>query len=127
MDEESKLSRRSGRSGIGQAFHGANLALAFLPELCALAALGYWGFPTGSGVVTRIGPDVGAPLLAAVLWGLFASPRVPVSVPLVEDGVQAAFFGSTAAALYASSRIGLAVSSSYWSSTTASWCASDAG
>jgi hypothetical protein len=25
----------------------ANLALAFLLELCALAALGYWGFVTG--------------------------------------------------------------------------------
>ena len=28
----------------------ANLVLAFLLELCALAALGYWGFVTGGGL-----------------------------------------------------------------------------
>ena len=38
---------------IGQAFHWANLALAFLLELCALAALGYWGVLTGGGPVTK--------------------------------------------------------------------------
>ena len=27
----------------GQTFHWTNLVLAFLLELCALAALGYWG------------------------------------------------------------------------------------
>ena len=49
----------------------ANLALAFFLELCALAALGYWGFVTGEGLPARIGLGVGAPLLAAVLWGAF--------------------------------------------------------
>jgi hypothetical protein len=38
---------------IGQAFHWADLALAFLLELCALAALGYWGVRTGGGLVTK--------------------------------------------------------------------------
>ena len=32
----------------------ANLALAFLLELCALAALGYWGFVTGGGYQRRL-------------------------------------------------------------------------
>jgi hypothetical protein len=36
---------------IGQAFHWANLTVAFLLELCALAALGYWGLRTASGGV----------------------------------------------------------------------------
>ena len=30
---------------------GANLALRYLLELCALGALGYWGFKTGGGLV----------------------------------------------------------------------------
>ena len=34
---------------MGQAFHWANLTVAFLLELCALAALGYWGLRTASG------------------------------------------------------------------------------
>ena len=32
---------------------GAKLALAFLLELCALAALGYWGFHTGRGTLAK--------------------------------------------------------------------------
>jgi Protein of unknown function (DUF2568) len=32
---------------IGQAIHWADLALAFLLELCALVALGYWGVRAG--------------------------------------------------------------------------------
>ena len=110
MDEGSKLPRRARSSGIGRAFQGTNLALAFLLELCALAALGYWGFLTGSGAVARIGLGVGAPLSAAVLWGLFAAPRAPVSAPFVRPGVQAVVFGSAALALYASGHSGLAIS-----------------
>ncbi|HKO84627.1 MAG TPA: YrdB family protein [Actinomycetota bacterium] len=59
---------------IGQAFHWANLTVAFLLELCALAALGYWGFRTASGPAAKAALGIGAPLLAAVLWGLFAAP-----------------------------------------------------
>jgi len=58
---------------------GANLALRFLLELCALGALGYWGFKTGGGAIGKITLGVGAPLVAAVVWGTFLSPRVPVS------------------------------------------------
>ena len=58
---------------IGQAFR-ANLTVAFLLELCALAALGYWGLRTASGPATKAALGIGAPLLAAVLWGLFAAP-----------------------------------------------------
>lgn len=32
----------------------ANLALAFLLELCVLAALLYWGFSTGPNIFTKI-------------------------------------------------------------------------
>lgn len=51
-----------------------NLALRFLLELCALGAWGYWGFQTGQGWSMRILLGLGAPLLAAVVWGIFLAP-----------------------------------------------------
>ncbi len=94
---------------IGQAYRWANLTLAFLLELCALAALCYWGFRAGGGPVTRTALGLGAPLLAAVLWGLFAAPRAPVSVPLARLGVQVVVFGSATLALYATGHRLLAI------------------
>ncbi len=44
---------------------GANLALRFLLELCALGALGYWGFKTGNTTIAKIALGVGAPLVAS--------------------------------------------------------------
>jgi hypothetical protein len=79
---------------------GANLALRFLLELCALGALAYWGFKTGSGPITKIGLGLGAPLLAAVVWGVFVSPQAPVALPgPLSLVLQALVFGSAAAAL----------------------------
>ena len=94
---------------IGQVFHWANLTLAFLLELCALAALGYWGVSVGGGLVTKAALGLGAPLLAAVLWGLFAAPRAPESVPLVGLGVKFIVFGSAVVALYATGHRTLAI------------------
>jgi hypothetical protein len=79
---------------------GLNLALRFLLELCALGALGYWGFKTGSGTLAKIGLGICAPLVAAVVWGTFVSPQAPVALPgplvLV---LQVLIFGLAAAAL----------------------------
>jgi quinol-cytochrome oxidoreductase complex cytochrome b subunit len=87
----------------------ANLALRFLLELCALAALGYWGFQTGRGLFMKIGLGIGAPLLAALVWGTFVAPHaaVPVSAPL-RLVLELVVFGSAAAALYAAGRPALA-------------------
>ncbi len=52
----------------------ANLALAFILELCALAAFGYWGFSTGNGLLLQIVLGIGAPLLMIVVWGIFLAP-----------------------------------------------------
>jgi hypothetical protein len=87
----------------------ANLALRFLLELCALAALGYWGFKTGTSLIAKIGLGLGAPLLGAIVWGMFVSPRATVPVPsflrlVIELGV----FGLAAAALYSAGRPNLA-------------------
>ncbi len=52
-----------------------NLALAFLLELCLLAALAYWGAQTGVGLLMQLVLGIGVPLLAAVIWGVFLAPR----------------------------------------------------
>ena len=81
---------------------GANLALRFLLELCALAALAYWGFKTGRGPIAKIGLGIGTPLLAAVVWGTFVAPQAPVAVPWpLRLVLQVAIFGLAAAGLAA--------------------------
>ena len=89
---------------------GANLALRFLLELCALGALGYWGFNTGTATIARIVLGVGAPLVAAVVWGTFVSPRAPVELPgALVVVLQALVFGSAAVGLAASGHRTLAL------------------
>ena len=95
---------------------GATLALRFLLELCALGALGYWGFKTGGGALAKVGLGLGVPLVAAVVWGTFVAPKALVKVPgaarlLVELGV----FASATAALYAagSTRVATALMLAY--------------
>ena len=89
---------------------GANLALRFLLELCALVALGYWGFKTGNATITKIVLGVGAPLVAAAVWGTFLSPQAPVQLPgLLVLVLQALVFGSAAAGLVATGHRTLAL------------------
>jgi hypothetical protein len=80
----------------------ANDALAFLLELVALVALGYWGFRTGDGTPAKVALAVGAPLAAAVVWGLFAAPRATFKVPLAGVvAVKVLVFGAATAAFFA--------------------------
>jgi hypothetical protein len=53
----------------------ANLALRFALELAALAALAYWGVHTGRSPLADVALGVGAPLVAAIVWGRWAAPR----------------------------------------------------
>jgi hypothetical protein len=59
-----------------------NEGLAFLIELFALAILAWWGAETGGGLFVHLLLGIGTPLVAAVLWGLFASPKARVELPL---------------------------------------------
>jgi hypothetical protein len=86
---------------VRQAFHGANLALAFALELCALAALCYWGFSVGGVPVTKAVLGIGAPVCAAVLWGLFAAPHAPVDSVVLAVATRVAVYGTASAALLA--------------------------
>jgi hypothetical protein len=57
-----------------------NLALRFILELCALLAVGYWGFKTGSGFGLKIGFGIGVPLFMAIIWGAFGAPKAAVQL-----------------------------------------------
>lgn len=88
----------------------ANFGLRFLLELYALAALGYWGFQTGRGTLAKVGLGIGAPLLAAVVWGTFVAPNAPVDVPAAIRLVfELLVFGAAVAALYAANQPRLAL------------------
>jgi len=52
-----------------------NLLVRFLLELCMLAAVGYWGFNTQTGLFMKILFGIGLPILIATLWGLFVAPK----------------------------------------------------
>jgi hypothetical protein len=82
---------------------GSNLLVRFLLELCMLAAIGYWGFRTGSGVAMKIILGIGLPLLIAVVWGLFLSPKASHPVRgISRELLELILFGSGAVALFAS-------------------------
>jgi hypothetical protein len=68
--------------GLGAPLYALAAAVAFLLELCALAALGYWGAVAGHGVWAYVLAAL-TPLAAAVIWGTFASPRAPVRLATV--------------------------------------------
>jgi hypothetical protein len=91
------------------AVRGVLLAVRFALELAALVALGYWGFTTEGGTVKKIVLGLGAPLLAAVLWGLFASPKARFGNAVRQAAVEIAVFGSAALALAAARHTQLAV------------------
>ena len=77
---------------------GLLLGFRFGLELAALVALGYWGFTTG-GTLTRIVLGLGAPLLAAVLWGLFVSPKAKFGNDVVRAVGETVVFGGAVLAL----------------------------
>jgi hypothetical protein len=89
---------------------GANLALAFLLELCLLAALGYWGFRVGSGPIARAALGIGAPLLMAVVWGVFMAPKASIQLAgPIHLVLGLVLFGMGVAALFAAGQPNLAL------------------
>ncbi len=91
-------------------FRSINLAVRFLLELAALAALAYWGLRTGQNAATKALLGLGAPLVTALLWGAFVAPkasrRLPDPARLVLEVV---IFGAATVALAASGQTALAV------------------
>jgi hypothetical protein len=80
---------------------GVTLTLRFLCELAMLAALALWGFGAGDGAGAWL-LGIGAPLLAAAVWGAFVAPRArwPVPAP-VRVAIELVLFAAATAALAA--------------------------
>ena len=91
------------------ALRSANLALRFLLELGALAAVGYWGWKTSEGVMRWVLPVSGILAVVAV-WILFVSPdpRISLARP-VRLIIEFAVWAAAGAALYAAGQRGLAI------------------
>lgn len=60
---------------------GFSLVLAFGLELAGLVAFGLWGYRFGSSPALKILLALSAPLLVAVFWGTFLSPRAAIVLP----------------------------------------------
>ena len=88
----------------------ANALFRFGLELCALAALGYWGFSENEGLVADIVAGVGAPLAFALAWGAWIAPKAPYRL---DDPVrlllEVTVFAIAVAALVAAGSVALAV------------------
>jgi hypothetical protein len=63
-----------------------NLAVRFLLELAALAALGFWAWTTQDGIL-RPALTLGLPVAAAFLWGTFRVPNDPGPAPVAVPGI----------------------------------------
>jgi len=78
----------------------SNLGLAFGVELAGLAIFAWWGWQAGNTTVVRLLLAIGLPVIAAVLWGLFAAPTASHGGPLVTAIMKIAFFGVAGVALW---------------------------
>lgn len=79
-----------------------NLGLAFVLELAAIVALGYWGFRMPEPTVMKLLLGIGAPAVAIVLWALFAAPNATFGTPALYWLTVILVFGGAAVALWAS-------------------------
>jgi hypothetical protein len=52
----------------------------FVLELAALAALGYWGFYIGQGIVPKICMAISVSFLVGLVWAAFVAPQSPTAV-----------------------------------------------
>lgn len=91
-----------------------NLIVRFLLELCALTALGYWGFHVGNGMMTKFLLGIGAPLVAAIIWGAFVAPHAAYKASgVLQFILELVVMGSAALALYFSKKYGLCYTFSF--------------
>ncbi len=87
----------------------ANLGLRFLLELGALAAVGYWGWTTGDGVLGAL-LAVAAVAAVIVVWALFISPkaRYELAAP-ARFAIELGVWLAAGAALWAAGHGGLSL------------------
>jgi hypothetical protein len=81
-----------------QALKPVLLAIRFVLELAALASLAYWAFSEFDGVLSVL-LGIGAPLAAAVVWGLYVSPKARYGSPVRQAVGEAVVFVAAVIAL----------------------------
>jgi hypothetical protein len=87
----------------------ANLAVKFLLELAAFAALVYWGARTGHGAWAVV-LAIAAPVAAILVWALFCAPRARRQLPVAAWApLELAVFGLAAGGLAAVGAATLAI------------------
>lgn len=103
-------SENGGRSTLsGAVWRWSNLTIAFLLELGALATLASWGYRASDNLAVQLVLAVGAPLIAATLWGLLAAPRARRPAPLDRIVAKVTVFGSATMALFVTGHSRLAI------------------
>ncbi|HEX6535857.1 MAG TPA: YrdB family protein [Gemmatimonadaceae bacterium] len=65
----------------------ANLGVRFGLELAALAAVAYWGATAPAGRPARVALAIAAPVLVAIAWGMFISPKARIPTGLLGRGI----------------------------------------
>jgi Protein of unknown function (DUF2568) len=94
----------------GDVYRTVNLGLAFLLEVAALAAFCWWGFHVSGATWLKVVLGIGAPVIAAIVWGLFAAPRAKYQLSTVSTfAVKVIVFGGATAALIASGQLVLGI------------------
>ncbi|MDH4159382.1 MAG: YrdB family protein [Actinomycetota bacterium] len=79
---------------------GANLAVRFLLEVAALAALGYAGWVLAPSTPVSFALAVALPLLGASVWGRWVAPKASRRLPDPQRlAVELAVFGAAALGL----------------------------
>ena len=76
----------------------ANDLVAFVVELAVVVLLAVAGFTVDAPAPVRVLLGVGLPLVAVVLWGLFAAPRARVESPPLRLLVKVVVLGAGVAA-----------------------------
>lgn len=65
-----------------QALRFIHQFVAFSLELVMVATFGYWGVKNSQSLPMKWVAGIGMPLVAIVLWGIFAAPRSAHRLPL---------------------------------------------
>ena len=105
---------------MNELWRWSNLGLAFGLEIAGLGIFAWWGWRTGDSLALRLVLAIGLPLIAAVVWGLFAAPTANYGSPVVTTIVKVAFFGLAGLALWSLDHRVVAATSSSPSPRTSS-------
>ncbi len=88
----------------------ANAGVRLVIELVSLVVFGYWGYSIGRTPGFKLGFAVAAPLIVALIWGVFGSPAAPYRLEYPwRLGLELLILGGAAAGLFLLDRPMLAV------------------